>query len=136
MCLADKLRKSVLVLILLPMMVLAVTHDAYRFDTAQKEQLFHHLLTDLRCLVCQNQNLLDSNATLAVDLKKKIYLSVKANQTEKEIKSFLVKRYGDFILFNPPVKNTTLILWFFPLVMLVIGLLFLIPFIRRKNQDA
>lgn len=114
----------------------AKTTMTYDFDDTVKARQFQTLLKDLRCLVCQNQNLYDSNAALAVDLKNKIYESVQSGQTDKEIKAYLVKRYGDFILFKPPLKESTMLLWFFPFVMLLGGILMLIPFIRRRRHHA
>lgn len=114
----------------------AKTTMTYDFDDKVKARQFQTLLKDLRCLVCQNQNLYDSNAALAVDLKNKIYESVQSGQTDKEIKAYLVKRYGDFILFKPPLKESTMLLWFFPFVMLLGGISMLIPFIRRRRHHA
>lgn len=116
--------------------VCAKTSVTYHFDSKAKESQFQTLLKDLRCLVCQNQNLFDSNASLAVDLKNKIYHSVQSGQSDAEIKRYLVKRYGDFILFKPPLKQSTMILWFLPFAMLVAGLLMLVPFIRRRREHV
>lgn len=104
----------------------------YSFNSAQKEAQFQYLLKDLRCLVCQNQDLADSNATLAVDLRQQIYDLVQEGKSDQEIIEFLTARYGDFILFNPPIKAVTAILWFGPLVFLVLGFLILIRSGFRK----
>jgi len=95
----------------------------YPLPSAKQEAQFNHLLSDLRCLVCQNQNLADSNAGLANDLREEVYALVKDGQSDEKIIKFLTERYGDFILFNPPVKNITLLLWFGPLLFLILGLL-------------
>ena len=92
-------------------------------DTARQEAQFNHLLKELRCLVCQNQDLADSNASLAKDLRQQVYELVKEGQSDTEIIQYLTDRYGDFILFNPPVKSITLLLWFGPLLFLLLGLL-------------
>lgn len=97
--------------------------DLYPFNTKQQEAQFQHLLRDLRCLVCQNQDLVDSNAELANDLRTEVYQLVKAGQSDDEIIHRLTERYGDFILFKPPVKTVTYLLWLGPLLFLLVGLL-------------
>ena len=94
----------------------------YTLPTEQQEAQFKHLLKELRCLVCQNQNLADSNAALAQDLKTTVYDLVKEGKTDHEIITYLTARYGDFILFNPPLKALTFLLWGGPLLFLFIGL--------------
>jgi cytochrome c-type biogenesis protein CcmH len=94
----------------------------YPLDSAQKEAQFNHLLKDLRCLVCQNQDLADSNADLAKDLRAQVYQMVKGGKSDSEISDYLTARYGDFILFKPPVKGITLLLWFGPILFILIGL--------------
>lgn len=76
---------------------------------------------ELRCLVCQNQSLADSNAPLAEDLRREVHGLAAAGKSDDEIKAFLVARYGDFVLYRPPVKSTTWLLWFGPLVLLIVG---------------
>jgi cytochrome c-type biogenesis protein CcmH len=79
------------------------------------------LETELRCLVCQNQTLADSNADLAEDLRREVRELAMAGKSDEEIKAYLVARYGDFVLYNPPVKPTTWLLWFGPFVLAVGG---------------
>jgi len=98
------------------------SENLYPLNTPQKVAQFQHLLKDLRCLVCQNQDLSDSNADLAKDLRQQVYQMVKEGKSDSEITTFLTERYGDFILFKPPVKLITLLLWFGPLLFLAIGL--------------
>lgn len=95
----------------------------YPFDSAKKEAQFNHLLKDLRCLVCQNQDLADSNADLAKDLRGQVYQLVKEGKSDSEISDYLTSRYGDFILFKPPVKGVTMLLWFGPFLFLLSGFL-------------
>lgn len=104
----------------------------YPLDTAEKTAEFRHLLKDLRCLVCQNQDLADSNAQLAKDLRQQVYAMVKAGKGESEIRDYLTARYGDFILFQPPVKGRTLLLWFGPCLFLSLGLLIFMRGCRRR----
>ena len=89
---------------------------------------------ELRCLVCQNQTLADSNADLAVDLKNQVREKLKQGMSEREIVDYMVSRYGDFVLYRPPVKATTLFLWFGPPLLLVAGLAAL--FMRLKRRRA
>lgn len=95
----------------------------YPLDTPKQEAQFNHLLRELRCLVCQNQDLADSNAGLAKDLRGEVYQLVKTGKSDSEIIQYLTTRYGDFILFKPPVKALTALLWFGPVLFLVLGLL-------------
>jgi cytochrome c-type biogenesis protein CcmH len=88
---------------------------------------------ELRCLVCQNQTIADSNAPLAIDLKNEVRAKLAAGMSEREIIDFMVARYGDFVLYRPPVKITTMLLWFGPPLLLVLGLwLFLRTVLRRR----
>ncbi|WP_298627106.1 cytochrome c-type biogenesis protein [uncultured Legionella sp.] len=96
-------------------------NSEYPLDSAKKEAQFNHLLKDLRCLVCQNQDLADSNAELAKDLRLQVYHLVKEGKSDSEINEYLTSRYGDFILFKPPVKTVTLLLWFGPFLFLLLG---------------
>jgi cytochrome c-type biogenesis protein CcmH len=87
---------------------------------------------ELRCLVCQNQTIADSNAELAVDLRNQVREMLRAGKSEKEIKEFMVQRYGDFVLYRPPVKPTTLVLWIGPFVLLLAGLALLFVKLRQR----
>jgi cytochrome c-type biogenesis protein CcmH len=92
------------------------------------------LSEELRCLVCQNQSLADSNAGLAVDLRNQVRELMRAGQSDDQIREFLVARYGDFVLYNPPVKRATLVLWVGPFVLLVVGAVLLATYVRRREQ--
>ena len=117
--------KRVLLTSLLFVFFACVLHanTLYPLETAKQDAQFSHLLKELRCLVCQNQDLADSNAGLAKDLRNEVYELVKLGKSDNEIIQFLTARYGDFILFNPPVKGVTLLLWFGPALFLGVGLL-------------
>jgi cytochrome c-type biogenesis protein CcmH len=97
------------------------------------ERRMRDLALELRCLVCQNQTIADSEADLASDLRKQILEQIAAGRSDAQIKDFMVSRYGDFILYRPPVKNETLVLWFGPGLMLAGGLLALFLALRRRN---
>ncbi|MCE9549467.1 MAG: cytochrome c-type biogenesis protein CcmH [Betaproteobacteria bacterium] len=92
------------------------------------------LSTHLRCLVCQNQTIADSNAELAVDLKNQVREKLRQGQSEQEILDYMVKRYGEFVLFSPLVKSTTWLLWFGPLLLLVVGLGVLSVILRQRRK--
>jgi cytochrome c-type biogenesis protein CcmH len=110
-------------------------NSLYPFDTAKQDAQFFHLLKELRCLVCQNQDLSDSNAGLAKDLREHVYELVKKGKSDNEIIHYLTARYGDFILFNPPVKPLTAFLWFGPVLFLLVGLLIFWRTCLRRTVD-
>lgn len=87
---------------------------------------------ELRCLVCQNQTIADSNADLAQDLRREIRGMIQQGQSDKQIIDFMVARYGDFVLYRPPVKSATAFLWFGPGLILVLGLYALVRYLRRR----
>ena len=90
---------------------------------------------ELRCLVCQNESLAGSHADLAEDLRREVRHLLKQGKTDAEVKDFLVSRYGDFVLYRPPVKPTTWLLWAGPFVFLIAGVAGLVVFLRRRNQQ-
>ena len=102
-------------------------------DEATEKRLVA-ISSELRCLVCQNESLSGSNAELAHDLRREIRAQIKDGKTDGEIRDFMVSRYGDFVLYRPPLKGTTLLLWFGPGVLFVGGLLALIRYLRRRNS--
>jgi cytochrome c-type biogenesis protein CcmH len=101
----------------------AHANSYYPLATKAQQVQLEHLFQDLRCLVCQNQNLADSNAPLAQDLRQEIYQLVKAGQGDEDIGRYLSARYGDFIFFKPPLKSFTVLLWFGPFMFLALGCL-------------
>ena len=129
--------KQLILAILLSLVNLNTSANTiYPLDSAKQEAQFHHLLHDLRCLVCQNQDLADSNAGLANDLRKEIYLLVKEGKSDKEIIDYATERYGDFILFKPPVKTITYLLWFGPALFLAFGLFIFWRSCLKRSSDA
>jgi len=94
------------------------------------------LSSELRCLVCQNQTIADSNADLASDLRKEIREKMQQGASNSEIIDFMVARYGDFVLYRPPLKTTTFLLWFGPLLLLAAGALVLVRLVRRRRPAA
>ena len=118
--------------LLMVISVLGHTAAIYPLDTPKQTAQFQHLLRELRCLVCQNQDLADSNAPLAKDLRDEVYRFVQSGKSDTEIVHYLTQRYGDFILFKPPVKSVTCILWGAPFLFLSIGFILL----WRRTQHA
>ena len=90
----------------------------------------------LRCLVCQNQTIADSHAELAQDLRRQVREQIAQGRSDKEIVAFMVQRYGDFVLYNPPVKATTLLLWFGPGLLLLVGIAILFRNVRARRKTA
>ena len=105
------------------------------FNEPKMELRFKKLTEELRCLVCQNQSLADSHAGLAQDLRNEVYRMVIAGDSDKEIIAYMVSRYGDFVLYRPPVKNTTYFLWFGPFLMLLIAIIVIARVIRLRAND-
>ena len=92
------------------------------------------LASQLRCLVCQNQSIADSNAELAVDLRRQIREQIAQGKSDNDINGFMVERYGDFILYQPPVKAITLLLWFGPILLLLIGGFAMFKYVRNRRS--
>jgi len=112
----------------------ALAKEPLIFMNPEQEARYNELTLELRCLVCQNQNLADSDAPLAQDLRKEIYDMMQACQSNEEIKTFLVDRYGDFVLYKPPVKGNTLALWLAPAVLLLGGGLVVVFIVRKRTR--
>ncbi len=110
--------------------------DVYTFDNDNQEQVFRELTRELRCPKCQNQDIADSNAGLAKDLRDKTYQMVRQGKEKDEIVDYMVARYGNFILYNPPLMASTLILWLGPLLVIVIGLGVVVMRSRRPVAAA
>ncbi len=127
-------RLSLLLLLLLPVHCFA-NIEAYSFDDPEKEARYHKLITELRCVVCVSQNIADSNAELAQDLRRQTYEMIQNGASNEQIVTFMVQRYGDFVLYRPPLKPSTMVLWIGPFIIFFIGLIVLIIFIRRRNRE-
>jgi len=94
------------------------------------------LAEELRCLVCQNQTIADSNASLALDLRNEIREQVAQGKSDDEIRAYMVARYGDFVLYRPPWKSTTLLLWLGPFVLLAVGAGVFAATVRRRKRES
>ena len=105
-------------------------------DDPVVEARLKQLAVELRCLVCQNQTLADSNAPLAEDLRREVREMIVKNMSDQEIIEFLVSRYGDFVLYRPPMKTTTMLLWVGPFVLLAGGGIALVVALRRRGRKV
>jgi cytochrome c-type biogenesis protein CcmH len=110
------------------------TLESFKFATEAEQEHFKDLISELRCLVCQNQSLVDSDAELAHDLRAEVYGMVQEGRSDEEIIDFLVNRYSDFVLYKPPLKPSTYLIWFGPFVLMAIALLLLVRALRRQRQ--
>lgn len=122
------------VLLILFSSALSARIETHVFNSPEDEARYQVLTEELRCLVCQNQNLADSNAELAQDLRRQTYEMVQAGKSNEEIVAYMVQRYGDFVLYRPPFRPATLLLWIGPFVFLAIGVVILLGFIRRRTK--
>ncbi|MGE5145887.1 MAG: cytochrome c-type biogenesis protein [Candidatus Eiseniibacteriota bacterium] len=126
-----------LVLVLFaPFAPVAYAIDPLPFKDRAEEVRFQHLTKQLRCLVCQNQDLADSDAGLAKDLRKQVFDMMRDGKSDEQIKQYLVARYNDFVLYDPPLKPGTWILWFTPLVLVVVGAFVVARILRRRSAQA
>jgi cytochrome c-type biogenesis protein CcmH len=113
----------------------AYTLEEYSFEDPAEFETFRDLIAKLRCLVCQNESLASSQAGVAQDLRNEVYRMMQEGQSDKEIVAFLVDRYGDFVLYEPPVKPSTYILWFGPFIFLGVGGYLLFRTLGRKKDE-
>jgi len=126
--------KSLSIVFLLILSGTAYAVGEYRkFDNPEQQAVYENLTSELRCLVCQNQTIADSNAELAADLRRQVYEMLEQGKSKQDIVQFMTDRYGDFVLYNPPFKAKTGLLWLGPVVFLLIGLITVFLFVRRKK---
>ena len=110
--------------------------DTFEFAHEAERQRYRDLIEELRCPKCQNQNIADSDAPIAMDLRNEIFRMLEEGKSNEEIIDFLVSRYGDFVLYKPPLTSRTLLLWYGPAGMLVIGFGVLgVILLRRRSQN-
>lgn len=103
-------------------------------DDPVMEQRLINISEEMRCLVCQNESLAGSRSDLANDLRHEIRILIKEGKSDDQIRNFMVERYGDFVLYRPPVKPVTWLLWIGPFVILAIGIVGLLSYLRRRNS--
>jgi len=123
---------SVVVSLTLP--VIAVQIEFHTFENAERERLYLDLVAELRCVKCQNQNLAESNAELARDMRDKTYAMVVEGKSRQDVVNYMTARYGDFVLYRPPFKSKTLLLWIGPPLLLLLSLFFLLKVVRNQSK--
>ncbi len=109
--------------------------DYRQLSDPKQQENYETLTKELRCLVCQNQTIADSNAELAADLRRQVYEMLEKGQSREEIVQFMTDRYGDFVLYKPAFKGKTTLLWIAPILFLLLGLSTVFFFIRRKKAS-
>lgn len=127
------MRKIFLLGLLLIAPVSYAETEAYEFESAQMEADYKKLINELRCLVCQNQNLAGSNADLAKDLRHQTYQMLMQGKSSDDVVDYMVARYGDFVMYRPRFKPSTLLLWLGPFILLVLVLVLVIRHMRQKQ---
>jgi cytochrome c-type biogenesis protein CcmH len=106
------------------------------FENPEQENSYNELIDELRCLVCQNQTIADSNAALAKDLRRQVHEMLQKGKTRQDIVDYMLSRYGDFVLYRPPLKPKTILLWVGPFIFLILGLILLFIYIRKKKSET
>ncbi len=106
------------------------------FHDDAEARRFNALVAELRCVMCQNQSLADSNAQIAHDLRREVFDLMRGGKSDAEIKSFLVERYGEFVLYKPPLAKGTWLLWFGPALLLALGAIVVIRIVRRRSRGV
>ncbi len=128
--------KPLLLLFLLMISINSHAVDSRQLSDPKQQESYETLTKELRCLVCQNQTIADSNAELAGDLRRQVYEMLQQGKTEQEIIRFMTDRYGDFVLYKPPFAGKTSVLWIAPVLFLLMGLMTIFFVIRRKRATA
>ncbi len=108
--------------------------DVHEFDSDVQRMRYQSFIDEMRCPKCQNQNLSGSDAPIAVDLRRELYLMIQDGRSDKEIVDFMVERYGEYILYRPRISAATYVLWFGPVVLLITGIIVLLAILHRRRQ--
>ena len=125
-----------MLLLLAASAIVQATIESVAFATPEQEHRYRVLTNELRCLVCQNQTIADSNADLAKDLRRQIREMIGRGDSDRAIIDFMVARYGDFVLYRPPFKAITALLWVGPFLFLAGGLIVMIAVIRKRSRQS
>ena len=113
---------------------IAVQIEFHSFENAQRERLYLDLIAELRCVKCQNQNLAESNAELARDMRDKTYQMIVTGKSREDVVNYMTARYGDFVLYKPPFKSKTLLLWIGPPLLLLLSMFLLLKIVRKQSK--
>jgi cytochrome c-type biogenesis protein CcmH len=131
------MRSFILAIISLFIFQMTYANDAAPLaDDPVTEQRLINISEEMRCLVCQNESLAGSRSDLANDLRREIRTLIKEGKSDEQIRNFMVERYGDFVLYRPPVKPITWLLWIGPFIILLVGIGFLLSYLRRRNASV
>jgi len=125
--------KNIFLFALLFLSQAAFAIDPTDYRSADEEQRFRHLAAELRCVMCQNQSLADSNAMIAKDLRAELLTLIREGKSDDEIKQFMVSRYTDFVLYEPPMRPGTWLLWFGPFLLLIIGASTIFVIVKKRS---
>lgn len=128
------MKKGMLALVASGLIAFSTLAAEPKFADAEDAERYRQLTNELRCLVCQNQTIADSNADLAVDLREQVATFIREGRSNEEIITFLTDRYGDFVLYRPPVTQRTWLLWSGPFILLVIALLAMAMILRKRSR--
>jgi cytochrome c-type biogenesis protein CcmH len=128
-------KRIVVALALVFACMLAHAVDPLPFKDRAEELRFQALTKQLRCLVCQNESLADSNAPLAADLRRDVFEQMQSGKSDAEIKRWLTDRYSDFVLYDPPLHASTSLLWFGPLIVVLAGAIAIVVIVRRRAKS-
>lgn len=128
-------RLTLLLFVVMTLMAGQTLHAQQGELSAEEQQRYHRLTNELRCLVCQNQSIAESNAPLAQDLKDRVRRQIREGRSDEAIRNYMRERYGDFVLYKPPFNAVTAALWVTPLLLLAFGALWLVLRMRRARAD-
>jgi cytochrome c-type biogenesis protein CcmH len=133
----QKLMRALVTMLLFASAGSVVAIDTQRaFDDPALQARYEHINRELRCLVCQNQTIADSNATLAQDLRKEVRAMIAAGKSDDDIREFMIERYGDFVLYRPRMTATNFVLWAAPVLLLLFGAFAVFRYIRKQAGEA
>lgn len=134
------MKKVFNIIVLLTLMINAglttASKEIVHFDDPETKQRYDTLLEELRCLVCQNQSLADSGAGLADDLREEVERMLREGKTDDQVRDFMVERYGDFVLYEPPLKTSTILLWFSPFIFIGFAAVYLVWFLTSRSERS
>ena len=130
------MRNLVLLIILCLSPIAGAVDSGQRFEDPAEQARYERLIRDLRCLMCQNESIADSNATLAIDLRREVHDLIAKGRSDAEIRTFLTDRYGDFVLYRPPLRPRTWLLWSAPVLFLLGGLGLVGMIVARRARAA
>lgn len=128
------MKKSLIILFGLVPAVFAAQIEVQQFDNAKQESDYRALIQELRCPQCQNNNIADSNATIATDMRHKTLELLKQGKSKDEVVDYMIERYGNFVTYDPPMTPATILLWLMPVLLILLG--FTILFRRKKQSQA